>query len=179
MRDGSLLYATKVGSAANNLVLEMAGGVKLTGGNVDDVVALQGLGGEKFVYLSDLEPADYRHVPYLSIAWPYRRDRNVSGEPLMVGGKRYLKGIGMHSAARLTYRLDGKYRRFDAAAALDDSSERRGSVTFGVYLLRDGQWKQAATSDVVRGGDPPENVSVDVQRRGDDHAHGRFCGPRR
>ena len=84
------------------------------------------------------------------------------GEPLTVGGKRYLKGIGMHSASRLTYRLDGKYRRFDAAVAIDDSADTRGSVTFGVYVLRDGQWKQAYTSDIVRGGDPPEPVSVDV-----------------
>ena len=60
------------------------------------------------------------------------------GEPLVVGGKRYLKGIGMHSAARLTYRLDGKYQRFDAAVAIDDSADGRGSVTFGVYVLRDG-----------------------------------------
>jgi hypothetical protein len=163
MRDGSLFYAAKVAGAADDLSLELAGGEKLTGGNVDDVVALVGLGGGTFVYLSDLEPADYRHVPYLSIAWPYRRDRSVLGGSFMVGGKRYSKGIGMHSAARLTYRLDGKYQRFDAAAALDDSSEGRGSVTFGVYLLRDGQWKQAATSDTVRGGDSPEPVSVDVR----------------
>ncbi len=163
MRDGSLLYAAKVTGTAANLSLELAGGEKLTGGNVDDVVALVGLGGGTFVYLSDLEPADYKHVPYLSIVWPYRRDRNVLGGPLMVGGNRYSKGIGMHSAARLTYRLDGKYKRFDASAALDDSSEGRGSVTFGVYLLRDGQWKQAATSDTLRGGDPPEPVSVDVR----------------
>jgi alpha-galactosidase len=102
-------------------------------------------------------------VPYLSVAWPYRADRNVLGRPLMVGGKRYLKGLGMHSAARITYRLDGKYQRFDATAALDDSSQGRGSVTFGVYLLRNGEWKQAAVSDTVRGAAPPEPVSVDVR----------------
>jgi NPCBM/NEW2 domain-containing protein len=163
MRDGSLLHAAKVAGAEDNLAVELAGGAKLTGGNVDDVVALQGSGGGKFVYLSDLEPADYKHVPYLSIAWPYRRDRNVLGGPLMVGGERYLKGIGMHSAARLTYRLDGKYQRFDAMAALDDSSQGRGSVTFGVYVLRGGEWKPAAVSDTVHGGAGPEPVSVDVR----------------
>ena len=77
--------------------IELANGVKLAGGNVSDIVALQSLGGQ-FVYLSDLERADYRHVPYLSIEWPPARDRNVLGGPLMVDGKRYLKGIGMHSA---------------------------------------------------------------------------------
>jgi hypothetical protein len=87
----------------------------------------------------------------------------VLGESLTAGGQQYLKGIGMHSAARLTYLLDGKYRRFEATAALDDSAQNRGSSTFGVYLLRDGAWKQAAVSDVVRGGDPPEPLSVDVR----------------
>ncbi len=84
------------------------------------------------------------------------------GEPLTVAGQRYLKGIGMHSASRITYRLDGKFRRFDALAAIDDSADKKGSVTFGVYVSRDGQWKSAYTSDIVRGGDPPKPVSVDV-----------------
>jgi hypothetical protein len=101
-------------------------------------------------------------VPYLSIEWPYRRDRNVMGDPLSVGGKRYMKGIGMHSAARLTFRLDGDYRRFDAAVAIDDSAGKRGSVTFGVYVLRDGAWAEAFTSGTVRGGEAPRPVSVDL-----------------
>jgi hypothetical protein len=112
--------------------------------------------------LSDLEAANYRHVPYLSVEWPYKRDRNVDGNPLVAGGRRYLKGIGMHSASRLTYRLEGNYRRFDAAAAIDDSTDGRGSVTFGVYVLRDEKWQEAYQSSIVRGGDAPVPVSVDV-----------------
>jgi hypothetical protein len=73
-----------------------------------------------------------------------------------------LKGIGMHSASRLTYRLEGNYRRFDAAAAIDDSTDGRGSVTFGVYVLRDEKWQEAYQSSIVRGGDAPVPVSVDV-----------------
>jgi hypothetical protein len=118
--------------------------------------------GGGFAYLSDLEPADYRHVPYLDIAWPYERDRSVSGGPLEVGGKRYLKGLGMHSAARLTYKLEGQYKTFAAEAAIDDSAGPRGSVVFGVYVLRDAKWQPAFTSEIVRGGDPPQSVSVDL-----------------
>ena len=161
LRDGSLLYAIAVRGDQDELVIEMANGVKLSGESVDDVVALQTAGG-RFVYLSDLEPAAYRHVPYFDVAWPYQRDRNVLGEPLVVRGKRYLKGLGMHSAARLTYRLDGEYRRFDAAVAVDDSAEGLGSVTFGVYVLRDSEWQEAYKSDIVRGGDAPVPVAVDV-----------------
>jgi hypothetical protein len=161
LRDGSVVYADAVRGDEENLVVELTEGVQLSGGGVDDVVALQSLGG-RFVYLSDLVPAAYRHVPYLELEWPYERDRNVTGGPLAVGGKQYLKGVGMHSASRLTYGLDGKYKRFDAAVAVDDAAEAGGSVTFGVYLLREGEWQEAYKSDVVRGDDAPLPVSIDV-----------------
>ena len=134
LRDGSLVYANAMRADEKGADLELANGVKLKGGNTDDIVAIQSLDGP-FVYLSDLEGADYRGVPYLSVKWPFTRDRNVLGEPIEVRGKRYLKGIGMHSAARLTYRLDRDYRRFDSVVAVDDSAKGRGSVTFGVYVL--------------------------------------------
>jgi hypothetical protein len=160
-RDGSVVYANRISSDGDGLTIAAADGLTLTTGGLENIVLLQSLGG-RFHYLSDLEPQGYRHVSYLSIEWPYMRDRDVLSEPLSVGGKRYLKGIGMHSAARLTYRLDAKYRRFDAAVAIDDSAGKRGSVVFGVYLLREGVWREAFTSGTVRGRESPRPVSVDV-----------------
>jgi hypothetical protein len=161
LRDGSLLYVGEVVANEKELRLKIGDAITLSGGNVEDVVFLQSLGG-RGVYLSDLEPAEYRHVPYLDLAWPLARDRNVLGESLVVGGKRYLKGLGMHSAGRVSYRLDEKYTRFEATVAMDDSANGRGSVTFGVYLLRDGKLSEAYESGIVRGGDAPQRVSVDV-----------------
>jgi hypothetical protein len=162
LRDGSLLYAKAIRADEKEIVVELARGVKLNGGTVGDLIALQSLGGQ-FVYLSDLDGADYRIVPYLTIAWPYTRDRNVLGGPLVVRGKRYLKGIGMHSAARLTYRFDGDYQRFDSAIAIDDSAKGRGSVTFAAYDSRDGKWSEAYKSNIVRGGQAPVPISVDLR----------------
>jgi hypothetical protein len=162
LRDGSLVYADEVAASDKELEIRAAAAWEAKGGSVTDVVALQSLGGP-IVYLSDLEAASYRHVPYLDVEWPYERDRNVTGGPLVVGGKRFLKGIGMHSAARLTYRLDKKYARFDAAVAVDDAAEGRGSVTFGVYLRRHGKLSEAYKSEIVRGGEAPRAVSVDVR----------------
>jgi hypothetical protein len=161
LRDGSLIYAREVVANEKVLKITLGDGQVLTGDDVSDVVFLQSLDG-RIVYLSDLEPADYRHVAYLTIDWPYERDRNVLGEPLVVNGERYLKGIGMHSAGRISYRLDGKFARFDASVAIDDSADGRGSVTFGVYLQRDGKLSEAFKSHIVRGGDVPVPVSVDV-----------------
>ena len=74
-----------------------------------------------------------------------------------------MKGIGLHSAARVTYKLERDYRKFDATIALDDASKGRGSVVFGVYEMRDGKWSEAFKSDTMRGGDSPHPVSVDLR----------------
>ena len=47
--------------------------------------------------------------------------------------------------------------------AVDDSAGKKGSVTFGVYVLREGKWTPAYTSEVVRGGEPPRPASADVR----------------
>jgi hypothetical protein len=160
-RDGSLLFARAIEATEVKVAIELTNGVKLTGGKVEDIVALQLLGGP-FEYLSDLERADYRFVPYLSIAWPLARDRNVLGGPLTVDGKRYSKGLGLHSAARVTYPFDRDYQRFDATVALDDAAKGRGSVVFGAYVLRDGKWAEAYKGGAMRGGESPQPVSVDL-----------------
>jgi hypothetical protein len=159
--DGSMVYADEVVASENELKLKIGEEIAFAGGSVSDVVFLQSL-GERVVYLSELEAAEYRHVPYLEVGWPLARDRNVLSGPLLVGGTRYLKGLGMHSAGRASYRLDGKYQRFEAAVAIDDAADGRGSVTFAVYVLRDGKLSEAYKSGIVRGGDAPQRASVDV-----------------
>ena len=57
------------------------------------------------MYLSDLKPAEYHQTPYLDLPWPYQTDRNVTGGLLRCGGRLYLKGLGVHSAARLVYKI--------------------------------------------------------------------------
>ena len=91
--------------------------------------------------------------------WPYALDRNLSGGPLVAGGKTFLKGVSMHSASRLTYLTDGRYDRFDALIAVDDSTAGQGSVRFRVFV--DGN--SSYTSDTVRGGDPPKPISIQIR----------------
>jgi len=166
LRDGSLLMAESLSADAGQLRLRLACNVEVTGGNSRDVTYLRSL-SPTCIYLSDLVTIDYQHVPYLDIPWAYRRDRNVLKGPLQAAGGCYNKGLGMHTASRLTYRLDteeiaGRFRRFVAAIAIDDVAAQRGSVIFRVYLERDGNWQQAYTSAVVRGGDRPLPVTVEL-----------------
>ena len=86
------------------------------------------------VYLSDIRPDEYRFLPYLETKWPYKTDRNVTGGQLRCGGRLYLKGLGVHSAARLSYQLDRPWSRFQAEVGIDDSTGGRGSVGFRVFV---------------------------------------------
>jgi hypothetical protein len=122
-----------------------------------NLVCLQPLFGQ-VAYLSDLKPGDYRQVPLLDLPWPYQTDRNVSGGLLRCGGRLYLKGLGVHSAARLTYHLERPWRRFEAELGIDDCTGGGGSVRFRVFL--DGREK--FTSETIRGGQPPVPLSVDL-----------------
>jgi hypothetical protein len=86
------------------------------------------------VYLSDVKPSRYEHVPYLDVSWPYRADTSVAGNAIRLGGSTYDKGIGMHSESRLTYDLDGRYQWFEALVGLDDETGQEGSVSIQVLV---------------------------------------------
>ena len=93
------------------------------------------------------------------MSWPYQLDRSVVGGRLRVGGRLYPKGIGMHSASRLTFDLEPDQTRFDAEIAIDDTSQRRGSVVFRVFVDNE----QKFVSPTIRGGEEPVPISVDVR----------------
>jgi len=167
LADGSRIMATDWKGDAEKVQLKTPSGLTLethyrTDSGTANLLGLQSLASH-VVYLSDLEPADYRHRPYLSIAWPYRSDHNVMGTRLRSGGTLYEKGIGMHSLASLTYQLEEPYQRFDATLGIDDSAGNRGSVVFRLYVDDgSGKWQLRYQSDIIRGGDETTAMSVDL-----------------
>ena len=176
LADGSRLLASQI--TLDDAALRIVADGQTWKTSPKRLVFLQPLGGRS-VYLSDLRPAEYRQTPYLDLPWPYRADRNVTGGMLRCGGRLFLKGLGVHSAARLTYsplplgegqgvragqgsgfRVQGSATagRFEADVGVDDSTAAQGSVQFRVLV--DGSEKFA--SPILRGGNPPVHVSVDL-----------------
>lgn len=155
--DGSLLTATSLAVAEGQAKLEVLASLELVA-KAEGLVFLQTLGGQA-TYLSDLMPAGYRHLPYLSERWDYRLDAAATGTRLRAGGRLYAKGIGMHSAARLTFRLQRPYRRFEAELAIDDQTKGRGSVVFRLFAGS----QQIYQSPVVRGGAKPLSMSAGIE----------------
>ena len=156
LNDGTRLLAATLELHAGTVELTGLSGGKWKA-KAEDLVFLMPQ-TDRAVFLSDIRPDEYRFLPYLEMKWPYRTDRNVTGGQLRCGGELYMKGLGVHSAARLSYKLDRPWSRFQAEIGIDDSTGGRGSVGFRVFV--DGKVKYA--SPAIRGGQPPPAVSVDL-----------------
>jgi len=166
-RDGSRLLTSKVVHDESGLVtITLACGVELVVNQydfVDQIQMLQPVGG-RAKFLSDFKPVAYRHTPFLKIPWPMHLNANAENGPLATAAGVYLHGIGMHSRSRVAFPLGGRYKRFLASLAVDAIAGRRGSVTFRVYLSRDGGWKPVYESAIIRGGQPPTPVNLDIEK---------------
>ena len=162
LADGSLLHAEIITAADETFTASVAGAE--VRGEIADLTFLQPF-TEGVQYLSDLEPADYKHTPYLDLPWPYARDSGLRGGPLVGGGRRAAKGVAMHSAARLVYRLDGSPQRFQADIAIADpepGAAPTGSVSFRVYLVKEGKFEPAYEGGVMRVGEAAQPIDIDV-----------------
>jgi hypothetical protein len=109
-------------------------------------------------YLSERPATAEQYVPFLGPTRPYRRDLNVDGHPLKLGGQGYDRGLGTQSRTLLAYRLAAGDRRFQTLVGLDDSAGPLGSVVFRVLV--DGQERFVSPPMSVR--DTPKSIDVDL-----------------
>lgn len=114
------------------------------------VSRLHFLGG-RARWLSRLEPRAAQFDPYLSIDWPWHRDRNCLGEPLRLRGIDYPLGLGVHSRQSLVFDIAPTDVTFQATLGLDDSAGTRGAALFEVRV--DGETRYR--SPPLRGQMPP------------------------
>ena len=103
-------------------------------------------------------------MPYLQLAWPYQADRNVLGSAICGPAANSFSRAWACTARRGSRTTStGPIAAFEAELAIDEEAGRRGSVVFRV-LVDDGRgiWNERATSEVIRGGQPPVPISVDL-----------------
>lgn len=167
MRDGTKLVATSI-RLGDRLEVDLVCGIHL--GSLGEIRPVdEGLvnyfrpANSSVTYLSDLPTIGHKHIPFLTTKWDWQADRSVLGGPISSNAKLYGKGIGMHSTSRLAYDLPQGFTEFQAHMSIDQSSGKRGSVVFRVFVSDDGQaWKEGYRSDVVVGGELPRPVKVNV-----------------
>ena len=90
------------------------------------------------------------------------RGRSVIRTPMLIGGKRFERGLGTHSIGQIQIRSQEPMVRFSAVIGLDENertSGRRGSIDFTVTA--DG--RQEYHSKVFRGGDPAEVIEIPLK----------------
>lgn len=113
---------------------------------------------DRVVFLSDL-PTVSQHVDgILHRSWPVRIDRSVANGPLELNGRRFKKGLGVHSRTEIIYDLDGSYERFAATIGIDDIVRPAGSVVFRVI----GDGRVLFESGDLTGRDESQAIRVDV-----------------
>jgi hypothetical protein len=112
----------------------------------------------RLVFLPDIRPAEVQETPFFDTPHPFRIDRSQGGRPLRLGGRVYARGLGVHARSALTYALAGSFKSFAATLGVDSEVGNGGSVVFRVI----GDDKPLYESPVLRGGDTPLAVTVDV-----------------
>lgn len=110
------------------------------------------------IYLSDLEPIKVEEIPFFSTISHYRNDKSIGGATIRLRGKRFEKGLGVHSRTLLTYSLNGEYSRFKAVVGIDDEAKGKGNTIFRVF----GDEALLYESRDLTGSSIAENVDLGV-----------------
>ena len=87
-------------------------------------------------------------------------DRTFTGKGLMIGGRRYSKGIGMPTNSEIAFDVKGIFERFSAEAGLDDEfSSNDGSVDF----ILEGDGKELWQRKAIKRSDGAVSLNVEIK----------------
>jgi NPCBM/NEW2 domain len=118
-------------------------------------------------FLSDIEPASYKHISQSQLTWPLGRNRDLYGQPLMNSLGIIDRGLATHSSSQVAYRLDASAQKFLAEVVLakpaDGADERLGSVACQVMVARSGKLQQVAAFNLDRHEVAPKALEVDIR----------------
>jgi hypothetical protein len=131
--DGSAIVANKVAIKGDKLTLSTTiPGVTLTLAQADIARFDYNMG--KLTFLSDLTPTKVVEESAVGLIVTHRKDLNLDGEPLKLGGQTYKKGLSLHAHTELEYDLKGKYKKFSAVLGVDprEGTDSKATVTIEV-----------------------------------------------
>ena len=103
---------------------------------IDEVRRIRFINGA-MIYLSDIKPEGIEQTPFFEVVYPCKFDKSQGGNPMMMNGEIYRKGVGVHSGSKITYYLGQKYQKFYCDIGIDDEVGDRGNVAF--VVLGDGK----------------------------------------
>lgn len=154
LQDGDSIAGTLVAIRADRVLVasELIGQIDLP----LSIVQRIDLSSARVVSLVDLTPVTSQIRSVLDATWTVGRNANLRGQPLMIRGQIFPRGLGVHAYTLLAYDLSDSYERFSTTIGIDESAPERASVVFRIKL--DG--RVAYESPVLRRRDAPLPVNV-------------------
>jgi hypothetical protein len=118
-------------------------------------------------YLSDLEPVAAYPPPEADgplgkeypLAVPYQKDRPIGGSEIVLGGRKFARGISIPPDTTLTYRLSGDYRQFKAVVGILDGV-RPDNGALKLRIEADGR---AIFDETISKKEPPKEINLNVK----------------
>jgi len=101
----------------------------------------------KLTYLSELDPTQVIQDSTEEVIYSWQRDKNIEGGDLKLEGKKFEKGISLHSHTELVFNLGGEYRQFKAVVGIDDAV---GGGDEKIVLKIEGDGRTLTTMTITR-----------------------------
>jgi hypothetical protein len=157
LKDSSRLAGNLVSLAGGQATMQLPGGGKVAfpwaaAARID-------VRSDRVAFLSDLKPVSVDESAVVTLSRPWQRDKNVLGKPLVLAGKSYDKGIGVHARSSLTFAAGQKYDTLAAVIGIDAATGGKGDCVFTV--LGDGQ---PIFTKRMKGNDPPQDLAVEIRQ---------------
>jgi len=115
------------------------------------------LSSGRVAYLSDLEPALMQHTPGFDHPWLIQHDRGPHGRPLELDGRKFAKGLTLHSRTIVEYDLGGEYRRFQAQVGVPTAAGPSGDADVRIVADEKTLWRKR-----VRAGENSQPVDFPI-----------------
>jgi hypothetical protein len=87
-------------------------------------------------------------------------DQSIVGNPIILRGVTYAKGIGTHATSQIVYNLKGLYTTFISDVGIDDEELTRGAGSVDFQVIGDG--KLLFDSGVVTNTNPVVHMNVSM-----------------
>ena len=96
------------------------------------------------VYLKDLTPVEQK------TGWgTVEANKSILGGPLLINGKKYENGTGLHAPAKLVYKIPENAKYFSVIAGLNDTAGAEGKVEIRIYAGIGNSFRLVAKSPIL------------------------------